>query len=109
MSAGGPEDERTGAPHERCFTTSVLSVAGRSHALNCALLLLWDRPMVDTGLPARSVEIYGEMTGWERVPLVRVDDVTRGTYFHLTLGPAGSSAAGSIGRSRGTLRRGPRI
>jgi hypothetical protein len=86
MSAGGPEDERTGAPHERCFTTSVLSVAGRSHALNCALLLLWDRPMVDTGLPARSVEIYGEMTGWERVPLVRVDDVTRGTYFHLTLG-----------------------
>lgn len=85
MSAGGPEDERTGAPHERCFMTSVLGVSGRSHALNCTLLLLWDRPMVGTGMPARSVEIYGEMTGWERVPLVRVDDVTRGTYFHLTL------------------------
>ena len=25
------------------------------------------------------------MTGWERVSLVRVDDVLRGTYFHLTL------------------------
>lgn len=85
MSAGGPEDDRTGAAHERCFTTSVLSVSGRSHALNCDLLVLWDRPTVGTGLPARTVEIYGEMTGWERVSLVRVDDVLRGTYFHLTL------------------------
>ena len=80
----GPEDNRTGAPHETCRYMSVVSVSGPSSAMNCNLLILWDRLTVE-GLPSRSVEIFGEMTGWNRVPLVRVDDVRRGTYFHLTL------------------------
>ena len=84
MSAGGPEDDRTGAAHERCFTTSVLSVSGRSHALNCDLLVLWDRPPWHRPPCANCRDIWGD--DWmERVSLVRVDDVLRGTYFHLTL------------------------
>lgn len=80
----GPEDKKTGAPHEMCKSMSVVSVSGPPSAMNCNLLITWDRLTV-AGLPCRTVEIFGEMTGWNRVPLVRVDDVRRGTYFHLTL------------------------
>ena len=70
--------------HARCASTSVLSVSGPSNACECSLLVLWTRPNRHGQVP-RTVELCGEITRWERVSLIRVDEVTRGTYFHLTL------------------------
>ncbi len=70
--------------HARCASTSVLSVSGPSSARECDLLVLWTRPNRHGKTP-RTVEICGEITRWDRVSLIRVDEVTRGTYFHLTL------------------------
>ena len=68
--------------HVKVFRTSVLSLTLDNQ--ECDLLVIWDRPN-HRGEQPKVVELEGQVTHWERVQLVREDDVRRGTYFHLTL------------------------
>ena len=68
--------------HVKVFRTSVLSLTLDNQ--ECDLLIIWDRPN-HRGEQPKVVELEGQVTQWERVQLVREDDVRRGTYFHLTL------------------------
>jgi hypothetical protein len=68
--------------HKNIRRTSVLDVT--LDGTECDLLVLWDQPN-EHGEQPTSVELTGQATNWERVQLVREDDVHRGTYFHLLL------------------------
>ena len=68
--------------HHNIKRTSVINITLDNK--ECDLLVVWDLPN-EKGEQPTTVELIGQATNWERVELVREDDVHRGTYFHLLL------------------------
>jgi hypothetical protein len=68
--------------HQQIYRTSLLSTT--LDRTLCDMLVIWDRPTEQNTQP-KLVELVGQATNWERIPMVQEDDVLRGTYFHMLL------------------------